>query len=369
LKLEEKDGELVLEHHAVATPSTFEFSALKSQTQNLQYKGKLFLTNRKLLIFRGYEFKDCEPFSDSTKKAVKYTLKPRRINLKIPLSEIRDLEIGHDEIFGRRHQIYPKLMVTLKNKTWYFILVSQGLTSQKDNVQKDSEEFKQKIEELKKGKKAKPKKVTKTREKKVTPAKVVKPKPTIARPKKPAVTPASADAVPVATVVENKSALQEGTTKLSNIEKLKQQRMERMKAIEAHKTEEKTETKPVAEKARKPTPQPIEKTKSVKEILDERTEEARKKVPKMPTVAPYQATAKAYTPVAQTYKKAALKEEGSDFTDRILDDVVEAIDVDVLDYELNSSYADSSINRCPNCGWMLAWNAKKCPKCKKKVLF
>ncbi|MHC1591179.1 MAG: hypothetical protein ACXQS8_03770, partial [Candidatus Helarchaeales archaeon] len=313
--------------------------------------------------------KECEPLSDSRTEPVKYSLKPRRINLKIPLTEIRDLEIGHDDIFGRRHQIYPKLIVTLKNKTWYFILLNETLIAKKETVQQDAEKFKARIEELKTGKKPVKKPTEEPTTKKIKP-KVVKPKPTIVRPKpttvKPEATPTTPTQtdVPVASVVETKATIQEGTTKLSNIEKLKKERLERMKAIEAKKEPAKPSAKPAA----KLPPQPIEKKKSVKEILEERTEEARKKAPKMPKVAPYQPTAKAYAPVAQTYKKAVIEEKEHSFTDKILDDITESIDIDVLDYELNTSYADTSVNRCPHCGWMLAWNAKKCPKCKKSVI-
>lgn len=390
LQLEEKDGKPLLETWAVATPSTFEFSALKSATQNFQYKGKLFLTNRKLLIFRGYEFELCESFSDSSAGPVKYKLKPRRINLKIPLTEIRDINVGHDEAFGRRHQIYPKLIIHLKTKTWYLILLNEGLISKKEEVQKKADHFKDRIEAIREGKyapvkKAKPAKpvapepapVRKVEPvkpvvsepapvKKAPEPKEVAPKPTIIRPSKPAAKPAPTAeastakpaAMPVATVVEDKSTLKEAEPHLVNIEKLKEKREEFKAAVEATKASEV-----------KPAPIPASKQKSVKEILEERTEDARKKGIKFPKVAPYESSGQTYTPVGETYRKKSIKEEepGS-YTDRILEDVSEVIDMDVLDYELGASYADSSVNRCPNCGWMLTWNAKKCPKCKKDVL-
>ena len=145
-----------------------------------------------------------------------------------------------------------------------------------------------------------------------------------------------------------------------NIEKLRQKRQEFKEAVDAQK--------PTSVPFKPPDPKTAPKPKSVEQILGEREEDARKQVHGITKVQPYQSSGATYTPVAQTYKKKMEEAAAESYTDRILENVSDVIDSDVLEYELGASYADSSVNRCPHCGWMLTWNSKKCPKCRKDVI-
>ncbi|MFX0139312.1 MAG: hypothetical protein ACFFDN_37070 [Candidatus Hodarchaeota archaeon] len=140
-----EDQKILLSNIASLSTMDFEFSALRSKTQNLQYLGKLFLTNKNL-IFKGFNIKELSPIREPANKIICKLGEPY-LN-SIDLSTIDKIFIGHDETFGRRHQIFSKLRITGKTDTFYFILFNEKLVSVKEKVFERAKEWQAKIEEI-----------------------------------------------------------------------------------------------------------------------------------------------------------------------------------------------------------------------------
>ena len=379
--LTEKDikkfGESVIEKPACMVPSTFSFSALKSATQNLQYKGTLFLTPTHL-VFKGNEIVSCGKITDiadsGDTSSVPIELKSSDFELDVEIEKIKDIFVGHDELFGRRHLIFPKLRIATSSKIWYFLLFDNNLLSSKNDIQKRAEEMKEKIGMAKRG-------ALKDKGSVSTP-KVVKPK--VVKPE----TKAAPD-IPIAKVIQDKSTQPEDR-KIS-VEDLKKVAKKPVvatpKPVEAKvkpvpeptqtpetpvlKNIEKLKQKPqkMPEEPKKAVAPKATQKKSVAEIIKDKQEEiSSKKKFKITEVKPYEPQTKTtYAPMAQVMKPTKLEEKDDKYLDDLLLDMSEEVDIDILEGELSQASADTSIHRCPHCGWMLAWNSTSCPKCKKRI--
>ncbi|NVM02038.1 MAG: hypothetical protein HWN67_06860, partial [Candidatus Helarchaeota archaeon] len=76
----------------------------------------------------------------------------------------------------------------------------------------------------------------------------------------------------------------------------------------------------------------------------------------------------AYTPLKATMKPITTKTSEEDSAiEKVIGDIREEMDIEILSTEFESMTADTSINKCPHCGWLLAWDQHKCPKCRKEV--
>ncbi|MHA1785023.1 MAG: hypothetical protein ACTSVY_12480 [Candidatus Helarchaeota archaeon] len=384
-----KYGKAVLEQSACMVPSTFSFSALKSITQNLKYKGKLWLTPTHL-VFKGKEIISCGKISDISNTEnnieVPVELKKSDFELGIEVKKIKDIFVGHDELFGRRHLIFPKLRIATSSKIWYFLLFNENLSTSKSDVEQRALNFKDKIGKAKRGA---------LTESGVPAPKVVKPK--IVRPQE-IVKDVPTPDVPIATVIENKST--QPDVKKINVEDLKKVAKKptvitpkpviktkaatqkptvkaEVKAVEKPqlKNIEKLKQKSTEPKAKPQVKiEPVKKTpkvakKSVAEIIKDKQQEiSSKKVFKITKVKPYESSSKTtYAPMAQVMKPTKIEEKEDKYLNDLLLDMTEEVDLDILEGELSQASADTSINRCPHCGWILAWNSVTCPKCKKRV--
>ncbi|NHI93301.1 MAG: hypothetical protein EAX96_12455 [Candidatus Lokiarchaeota archaeon] len=391
LELSEKDikkfGQPIVNHAVCMVPSTFKFSALKSETQNLQYKGKVWITQT-YLIFKGHEIVSCGKISDISDTGdmseIPIELKSSDYDLEVEIDKIKDIFVGHDELFGRRHLIFPKLRIATSSKIWYFILFNDNLLSSKSDVEKRAEEFKEKIGMTKRG--------DLKREGGVPAPKIVKPK--IVEPSS-QIKDQEISEIPIATVVEDKS-LQPEARKISvdDLKKVaKKPVVTKSQPIE-EKSKVEIEAKPVSEpttapetpilsnieklkqKAETPPKEPkkpvfakAEPKKTVAEIIKDKQEEiSSKKAFKITEVKPYEPQVKtSYSPMAQVMKPTKIEDKDDVYLNELLLDMSEEVDLDILEGELSQASADTSIHRCPHCGWMLAWNSTSCPKCKKRV--
>lgn len=454
LDLEEdelKDQNILLFHIASLTFGNFEFSALRSKTQNTEYLGKLWLTDKEL-FFKGYKILELGPIREPAEDIVCKLGDPFKTS--IDLSNIDNIFIGHDETYGRRHQIYPKLRITSKSDQLYFILFNEGLVSVKEEIFETSKQWQSKIEEItkklpkepitvvteipkpkvikpiKKVPKAVPIASSKTTPK-PTPAEALEneaaeitetaeteipeiapeptvapkpkkiPKPVVAIPKKKTtveikpvpeprstkkakVKPLVEETVTAETTIPETEPTAETTTEeineelLPNIAKLKQASAAKKtvpegvtEAIPAPKPKavkeapkKKEKEKGVPKVAVKPKP----KEKTATEMLREEEERLKPKF-KLTTVKPYESEISTkYTPLKATIKPIAVKNTDDESAiDKVIGDIREEMDIEILSTEIDSMTADTSINKCPGCGWLLAWDQHKCPKCKKEV--
>ena len=67
-----------------------------------------------------------------------------------------------------------------------------------------------------------------------------------------------------------------------------------------------------------------------------------------------------FTPLTPTVKEPVETEES--LAMNLLDTLVP-----ISDDEFQSAAADTSIARCPHCGWILNYSSTKCPRCRKKI--
>ncbi|NVM01594.1 MAG: hypothetical protein HWN67_04630, partial [Candidatus Helarchaeota archaeon] len=133
-----KDENILLSNIASLTSDDFEFSALRSKTQNLQYLGKIFLTDKNL-IFKGFNISEMSPIREPADKIICKLGEP--YTNSIDLATIDKIFVGHDETFGRRHQMFSKLIITSKSKIYYYILLEEKLVSNKETVYKFTKEW------------------------------------------------------------------------------------------------------------------------------------------------------------------------------------------------------------------------------------
>lgn len=373
LMLSDKDtkkyGSMKVFQSACMVPSTYEFSALKSQTQNLKYKGNMILTPTHL-IFKGNEITSCGKINDITGQQdiedVPIELKGSVFTLDLEVENIKDVFVGHDELFGRRHLIFPKLRIATSAKIWYFVLFDKTLKSTKADVEERSNNMKSKIGLAKKGELSSG----------------GAPAPKVVTPK--VVRPTATPDVPIATVVQDTSAKQPSGVKAEDLKKLAKKPTAVKPTVETPivkeekpaepqlKNIEKLKQKPAKDKKQ---PKPDKKAdslklpkKSVAEIIQDKQDEiSSKKSFKITKVKPYEPqTTTTYSPMAQVMKPTKIDDKEDKYLDDLLLDMSEEVDLEVLQGELSQASADTSINRCPHCGWMLAWNSTSCPKCKKR---
>ncbi len=368
-KDKEKYGSMKLFQSACMVPSTHEFSALKSETQNLKYKGNLILTP-KYLIFRGNEIVSCGKINDITgqqePEEVPIELKSSVFTLDIELNKVKDVFVGHDELFGRRHLIFPKLRIATSTKIWYFVLFDKSLKSKKADVEERSNNMKAKIGAAKRGELSDGE----------------SPAPKVVR-------PTIIKDVPIPMVIENKSQQTQPTgVKAENLQKLVKKPTVLKPEVKAPEKieepiieEEKPQLKNI-EKLKQQGPEtkipstpikPVDKLKveekSLAQIVQGQQDEiASKKTFQITKVKPYEPQAATpYSPMAQVMKPTKIEDKDDKYLDDLLVDMSEEVDLDILEGELSQASADTSINRCPHCGWMLAWNSVTCPKCRKRT--
>ncbi|MFX1452454.1 MAG: hypothetical protein ACFFCM_16560 [Promethearchaeota archaeon] len=389
LEAEELKGENILfSNFSSLTSSDFEFSALRSKTQNLQYIGKLFLTNKNL-IFKGFNIKELSPIREPADKIVCKIGDP--YSNSIDLAKIDKIFVGHDETFGRRHQIFSKLRINCESDGFYFILFDDQLVSVKEKVYERAKEWQAKIEEIRKPAKKEPEKLEEKPTKpeiSIPEPKVVKaevsipkpvtktvPKPVIAIPEKkikPLPRPISTIVrpEPKSEVVTEEPSKEITEEILPNIARLKQQREAKLKGegeIPTAVPAGKAIPKP-SKLAPKVATKPAVKEKTATEILREEEERLKSKF-KMTKVKAYEPKGTEYTPLKATMKPISTKTESAEDSaiEKVIGDIREEMDIETLSTEFESMSIDSSINRCPHCGWLLAWDQHKCPKCRKEV--
>ncbi|MHA1381171.1 MAG: hypothetical protein ACTSRG_22615 [Candidatus Helarchaeota archaeon] len=380
-----KDQNILLSNIASLTPSNFEFSALRSKTQNLQYLGKLWLTEKEL-IFKGYKLEELSPIREPANKIV--VKLSEEYEITIDLSKIKKCFVGHDENFGRRHQIFSKLRISVDSETHYFILFDEKLVSVKEELYERSKKWQTKIEELQKPLVKAPVKPTIAIPKPKTikpviamPKPVVKPVPKpvskpIAKPviSVPKIAPTSTPLKPTTLVAKPKSApkpaVDEPSVELSedllpNIARLKQA----SKSAKSGKIVKPILPKPVSKEDKLKVPvKPKVKEKTATEILREEEARLRPKF-KVTKVKAYEAKGTSYTPLKASMKPTPtnIKVDEDSAIEKVLGDIREEMDIEILSTEFDSMAADTSINKCPYCGWLLAWDQHKCPKCRKNV--
>ncbi|NVM54712.1 MAG: hypothetical protein HWN66_13505 [Candidatus Helarchaeota archaeon] len=278
--LELKGEQVLLSHHSMLTPSDINFSVLRNPTQNFKYRGFLWLTNTRL-IYKGFPItkmgankvseRMLRPFCEIDTKQPYVTI--------IPISEIADIFVGHDNTFQKRFQQYSKLRITYKGKNGdvisYFYLTREHLLDDNIYINKKSTEWQNKINEM------------------IDKAAGVKPAP---------------PAVPTA---PSATARVVGTAEI-------------LKEAEASVTQKrfgKIVVKPFTEREK----------------------------PKFAAIAT----------IVDKEKEAAEAEPA--FT-KLLDGLVP-----VSDEEFSDAAADTSIAKCPHCGWILGYSTNKCPRCRKEL--
>jgi len=305
-----KGETVVLNHHSMLTPSNFKFGVLRNPSQNFQFRGMLWLTTKNL-IFKGFfiEKMGASKISENLVKPFCNIDKDQPFEMKFPIEKVSEIFIGHDNKFQKRFQRYPKLRITFNDEggtnTFYFYLTRENLIDDELYINKRCTEWKEKIQEQKT-------KITGVEAgpeaPKVptppVPGKRVAPAP---RPQAPGVKPALATAptsLPAATPLG-------GTDKL----------LKDMVASSDKKRTGKVLVKPLEEREKPafvPTVRPIEKSKE------------------------------------------ELEEEG--LAMNLLDTLVP-----ISDDEFQTAQADSSVARCPHCGWIINYATSKCPRCRKTL--
>ena len=316
------------------------------------------------LVFKGNEIVSCGKIIDITSQTnivedVSIELKNSVFTLDIEVDKIKDVFVGHDELFGRRHLIFPKLRIATSSKIWYFALFDKSLKSKKGDVEERATNMKAKIGQAKKGELS---------DGGAPVSKAVAPK---------VIRPTVTSQVPIATVVKDKpKSTTASGIKAENLKKLAK------KPTVVQPTVKKEEPKlknieRLKEKGPEIKPKPkvemkedrFKVKKSVAEIIQDKQDEVlSKKSFKITKVKPYEPQAKTtYSPMAQVMKPTKIEDKEDKYLDDLLLDMSDEVDMDILQGELSQASADTSINRCPHCGWMLAWNSISCPKCKKRV--
>ncbi|MHA1385533.1 MAG: hypothetical protein ACTSR3_17400 [Candidatus Helarchaeota archaeon] len=390
-----KDQKIILSNVASLTPSDFEFSALRSKTQNLQYIGKLWLTDKNL-IFKGFNLEELSPIREPADKIVMKLGDPYENSFD--LSKIDKIFVGHDETFGRRHQIFSKLRISSNNDHYYFILFDDKLVSVKEEVYERSKNWQDKIESLLKPKpQVKPSvmpEVAIPKPKKLEPVIAIPkptvkpvpkpiskpipkliskpiPKPDISVPKiTPETKPVKAPQVTEKATpesVKEEPAVELSEDLLPNIAKLKKASASQKTGIKLKPISAKPKAKD-SKLAPKVAVKPRVKEKTATEILKEEEARLRPKF-KMTKVKAYEGGSTSYTPLKAIIKPIQITttEEEESAIDKVLGDIREEMDIEILSTEFDSMAADTSINKCPFCGWLLAWDQHRCPKCRKDV--
>ncbi len=284
---ERKGEQIVLEHHSMLTPSDFNFSVLRNPTQNFQFRGILWLTDRHL-VYKGFFVTKM-----GATKVSEALMKPfcnidtnQPVSITIPIDEVSDVFMGHDATFQKRFQRYPKLRIQFKSnggvRAFYFYLTRDNLIDDELYINKRCKEWMDKIMELRSKKMG------------ITP-------PPVPTPVK-AGTPAAVPAVPKAKGIGTEGVLKEAVATVEG------------------KRFGKIVVKPIEER---PKPEFKALTTPVK-VKDEEEEEP------------------AYTKLLDTL-------------------------IPVSDDEFTAAAADSSVSRCPHCGWILNYATSKCPRCRKEI--
>jgi len=303
LTLEDSELEnesILLNHHSMLTPANFKFSVLRSPNQNFQFRGMLWLTTKNL-IFKGFfiEKMGADKISENLLKPYCNIDQEQPFDTKIPIEKISEVFIGHDNIFQKRFQQYPKLRVSFNGEensnTFYFYLTRDNLIDDELYINKRCTEWKDKILEQKN---------------KLTGAEPV--------PEQPPAPP-----------------------------------MPSKKGVA---------TKPAT--ATTPTPPPsIMLPLGTEGVLKQAVESSDKKRVGRVIVKPLEERQKpAFIPTVKPLEKSKEELEEEALAMNLLDTLVP-----ISDDEFQAAQADSSVARCPNCGWIINYATLKCPRCRKEL--
>lgn len=302
-----KGETLVLNHHSMLTPSNFKFGVLRNPSQNFQFRGMLWLTTKNL-IYKGFlvEKMGASKISENLVKPFCNIATDQPFETKIPIENVADIFIGHDNKFQKRFQRYPKLRITFNedgtSNTFYFYLTRENLIDDELYINKRCTEWKDKIQEQKA---------------KITGVPAVPETPTIPSPPVPGQRPAqrlqAPGAKPAPAAVPTSAT---AATPVSGTDKL----LKDVVASSDKKRYGKITVKPLEE---------------------------REKPAFIPTVAPEKS-------------KEELEEEA--LAMNLLDTLVP-----ISDDEFQAAQADSSVARCPHCGWIINYATAKCPRCRKAL--
>jgi hypothetical protein len=298
---------ILLNHHSMLTPSNFKFSVLRNPNQNFQFRGKLWLTTKNL-IYKGFFINKM-----GANKISENLLKPycdidteQPFTIKIPIEKILELLIGHDTKFQKRFQHYPKLRITFdgeEGSNTFYFYLTR------ENLIDDELYINKRCNEWRDKILAQKSELT------GVPAvpEVPKAPPMPAKKGAPASYPKAPVAKPAAAAVKASAPL---AAPVGTEGVLKQ-------AIES------ADMKRVGKVVVKPL-------------------EEREKPAFTPTV----------TPIDKS--KEELEEEA--LAMNLLDTLVP-----ISDDEFQSAQADSSVARCPHCGWIINYATVKCPRCRKEL--
>jgi hypothetical protein len=305
-----KGETLVLNHHSMLTPSNFKFGVLRNPSQNFQFRGMLWLTTKNL-IYKGFlvEKMGASKISENLVKPFCNIDTEQPFEKKIPIETISEIFVGHDNKFQKRFQRYPKLRITFnedsESNTFYFYLTRENLIDDELYVNKRCTEWKESIQEQKT---------------KITGVAAVPEIPGVPSPPvpgqrvTPSLRPQAPGAKPTPAAVPTSAA---AATSIGGTDKL-------LKDVVAS-----------SDKKRfgKVTVKPLEE---------------REKPAFIPTVTPIEKS------------KEELEEEA--LAMNLLDTLVP-----ISDDEFQSAQADSSVARCPHCGWIINYATSKCPRCRKTL--
>ena len=310
LDSELENESIILYHHSMLTPSNFKFSVLRNPNQNFQFRGKLWLTTKNL-IFKGFfiEKMGANKISENLVKPFCDIDQEQPFDMKIALEKVSDVFVGHDSIFKKRFQRYPKLRVTFKDddgtNTFYFYLTRENLIDDELYVNKRCMEWKDKILE---------------RRTELTGAEAV---------------PEVPEAPAVPSIAGRKGAP-----------------VPRPKA---------PMTKPVAATASRSAA--IATPLGTEGVLKQAVESSDKKRVGKVIVKPLEERERpAFIPTVTQIEKSKEELEEEALAMNLLDTLVP-----ISDDEFQAAQADSSVSRCPHCGWIINYATVKCPRCRKEL--
>ena len=321
-----QNNEIILSNNCLITPESFNFKIIDNKTLNFKYRGKIWLLSKKIL-FKGFKitsFNVQADISDPNKmKPVCELDYSNPINISIPLQEIDDIFIGHDNQFRKRYLMYPKLKISHnqdeEEKNYYIFFVNDDLLI---DINKINIELNKWGEVLKKN------------------------------------IPQKISDKPIE-LLDEEEVIFELNDILSDEEKeisvphVFNQNETQTKSQEIQKTNKSDVGKTTAHKkpiTASPIASPIDieeksRPKIGRVVIESNLEDSRRRIKDRPISS-----------VKISNKEVEEK--------NILYDVLKPTEsTDDIYNELTNSQPDSSIYRCKKCGWILRYDQLKCPRC------
>ncbi|MHA1231195.1 MAG: hypothetical protein ACTSRP_13960 [Candidatus Helarchaeota archaeon] len=340
---EVEDNEILLSDHCLITPKSFRFRVLGNKTLNFKYRGRIWLLKGKIL-FKGYEITSfyLQPEISNSNR-----LKPicnldfsNPIVIEIPIDDIDDVIVGHDDIFRKKYLIHPKLIITYdlngRYETLYVFFTEDDLTINSDNLNKRLIKWR---DELKK---------------QIPPKLSEKP----------------------IEIMDESEVISEITDLLLEED---EDEIKELPAAPPAKIPEPTQTPIISETNEIKTPKtgtinpPSVNVEISKPIpIASPIEEKKREKPKIGKVTieieeePTRPKPKQISPVL--IPKKEVKKEPEDVN--VLYEVLKPSEsIDDTFTELIDVRPDSSINRCKKCGWIIRYDQLKCPRCGADTLY